>query len=214
MARPRRRARRQASKRLAPFYRMTFIILMGAVAARLIILGIDALGARTGLPGGELFIPLYIIIAPVFGWQLRGWTAIGSHQRRKETRPCTTISATTAERPSAPGEICDCKQQPEESERRIVTYADWEAAGDFAKAARPGDYVEERIVDDMRDVLPPAKMERGFLQVGEPYSHEFDPETGHWRGTFPTFVKEGQNWKYCGNCFIGKTTPPPAPIRR
>lgn len=86
-----------------------------------------------------------------------------------------------------PGEICDCKQQPEES---------------------------ERIVDDMRDVLPPAKMERGFLQVGEPYSHEFDPETGHWRGTFPTFVKEGQNWKYCGNCFIGKTTPPPAPIRR
>lgn len=84
MARPRRRARRQASKRLVPFYRMTFIILMGAVAARLIILGIDALGARTGLPGGELFIPLYIIIAPVFGWQLRGWTAIGSHQRRKE----------------------------------------------------------------------------------------------------------------------------------
>lgn len=39
-----------------------------------------------------------------------------------------------------PGEICDCKQQPEESERRIVTYADWEAAGDFTKAARPGDY--------------------------------------------------------------------------
>jgi hypothetical protein len=113
-----------------------------------------------------------------------------------------------------PGEICDCKQQLEESERRIVTYADWEAAGDFGKAAQPGDYVEERIVDDMRDVLPPAKMERGFLQVGEPYSHEFDPETGHWRGTFPTFVKEGQNWKYCGNCFIGKTTPPPAPIRR
>lgn len=210
MARPRRRARRQASKRLAPFYRMTFIILMGAVAARLIILGIDALGARTGLPGGELFIPLYIIIAPVFGWQLRGWTAI-------ETKGDQTMHNYFCDHCGAaldPGEICDCKQQPEESERRIVTYADWEAAGDFTKAARPGDYVEERIVDDMRDVLPPAKMERGFLQVGEPYSHEFDPETGHWRGTFPTFVKEGQNWKYCGNCFIGKTTPPPAPIRR
>ena len=95
MARPRRRARRQASKRLAPFYRMTFIILMGAVAARLIILGIDALGASTGLPGGEIFIPVYIIIAPLFGWQLRGWTAIGGHQS-------TTISATTAERPSTP----------------------------------------------------------------------------------------------------------------
>lgn len=93
MERPRRRARRQASKRLAPFYRMTFLILIGAIAARLIILGIDALGARTGLPGGEIFIPVYIIIAPLFGWQLRGWTAIGGHQRRKETRPCTTSSA-------------------------------------------------------------------------------------------------------------------------
>ena len=66
MERPRRRARRQASKRLAPFYRMTFLILIGAIAARLIILGIDALGARTGLPGGEIFIPVYIIIAPLF----------------------------------------------------------------------------------------------------------------------------------------------------
>ena len=213
MERPRRRARRQASKRLAPFYRMTFLILIGAIAARLIILGIDALGSRTGLPGGEIFIPVYIIIAPLFGWQLRGWTAIGGHQRRKETRPCTTISATTAEQPSTPEKFATASSSRRRA-RRIVTYSDWEAAGDFSKAAQPGDYVEERIVDDMRDVLPPAKMERGFLQVGEPYSHEFDPETGHWRGTFPTFVKEGQNWKYCGNCFIGKTTPPPAPIRR
>mgnify|MGYP000763982312 FL=1 len=107
-----------------------------------------------------------------------------------------------------PGEICDCKQQPEESERRIVTYADWEAAGDFVKAARPGDYVEERIVDDMRDVLPPAKMERGFLQVGEPYSHELDPDTGKWRPTFATFKKDGQHWTYCGNCFYKQDTPP------
>lgn len=214
MARPRRRARRQASKRLAPFYRMTFIILMGAVAARLIILGIDALGARTGLPGGEIFIPVYIIIAPLFGWQLRGWTAIGGPSETKGDQTMHNYFCDHCGAALDPGEICDCKQQPEESERRIVTYADWEAAGDFSKAAQPGDYVEERIVDDMRDVLPPAKMERGFLQVGEPYSHEFDLETGHWRGTFPTFVKEGQNWKYCGNCFIGKTTPPPAPIRR
>lgn len=96
MVRPRQPAKQRASKRLTPFYRMTFIILMGAIAARLIILGFDALGARTGLPGGEIFIPVYIIIAPLFGWQLRGWTAIGAHQKRKETRPCTTISAATA----------------------------------------------------------------------------------------------------------------------
>ena len=208
MARPRRRARRQASKRLAPFYRMTFIILMGAVAARLIILGIDRPPRRRTFH------------STLHHHRPRIWLAasrLDGHREPSETKGDQTMHNYFCDHCGAaldPGEICDCKQQPEESERRIVTYADWEAAGDFTKAARPGDYVEERIVDDMRDVLPPAKMERGFLQVGEPYSHEFDPETGHWRGTFPTFVKEGQNWKYCGNCFIGKTTPPPAPIRR
>lgn len=113
-----------------------------------------------------------------------------------------------------PGEICDCKRKPEESKLRIVTYSDLEAAGDFNKAAHPGDYVEDRIVDDMRDLFPPVKMERGFLQAGEPYSHEFDPEAGRWRSTFPTFIKEGKNWKYCGNCFIGKTTEPIKTERR
>lgn len=161
MARPRRRARRQASKRLAPFYRMTFIILIGAVAARLIILGIDALGARTGLPGGEIFIPVYIIIAPLFGWQLRGWTAIGGHQRRKETRPCTTISATTAERPSTPGEICDCKHPEKDDQRMTRTYNGKEVytADTFDYAtAKVGDYVEQAVVDDAMNCLPPACM--------------------------------------------------------
>ena len=49
-----------------------------------------------------------------------------------------------------PGEICDCKQQPEESERCIVTYADWEAAGDFTKAARPGDRPLARHLPNLR----------------------------------------------------------------
>lgn len=102
----------------------------------------------------------------------------------------------------------------QQENRRLVTYADWEAAGDFNKAAEPGDYVEERIVDEMRDCLPPTSLKRGYLQVGEPYSHEYDPDTGHWRPTFGTFLKQGEHWMYCGNCFAGKTTEPVKPIRK
>ena len=91
---------------------------------------------------------------------------------------------------------------------KLVTYADWEAAGSFEKAANPGDYVEERIIDEMRDCLPPACMDFGFLQMGEPHSHELDPDTGRWRPTFATFKKDGQHWTYCGNCFYKQDTPP------
>lgn len=85
---------------------------------------------------------------------------------------------------------------------------DWEAAGSFEKAARPGDAVEERIVDEFLNCLPPVRQERGFIQCGEPYSHEYDPETGHWKATFATFQKQGDTWHYCGNCFAGKSTEP------
>ena len=75
-----------------------------------------------------------------------------------------------------PGERCDCRENnAEQPTHKLVTYADWEAAGSFEEAASPGDYVEERIVDEMRDCLPPAFMSFGFLQTGEPYSHELDP---------------------------------------
>lgn len=114
-----------------------------------------------------------------------------------------------------PGEICECKRTTEaHPEKRFVTYADWEAAGDFNKAAKPGDYVEERIVDEMRDCLPPASMKAGYLQVGEPYSHEYDPRSNRWRPTFGTFVKSGPRWIYCGNCFLNDTTEPPRPERK
>ena len=50
-----------------------------------------------------------------------------------------------------PGETCNCR------EPKLVTYADWEAAGSFEKAARPGDAVEERIVDEFLNCLPPVR---------------------------------------------------------
>lgn len=88
-----------------------------------------------------------------------------------------------------------------------VTRKDWEAAGDFTKAAMPGDTIDEEIVDYFMDVLPPASMERGYLQVGEPYDHLDDPKTGKWRATYSTFRKDSSTglWVYCGTCFRGET---------
>ena len=74
-----------------------------------------------------------------------------------------------------------------------------------------GDYVEQAIVDDMLDCLPPACMRSNCSQMGEPYSERQDPETGKWRETYVTFKKvsgewgKGNSiWEYCGHCFCGE----------
>lgn len=73
-----------------------------------------------------------------------------------------------------------------------------------------GDYVEQAVVDDAMDCLPPACMSNSCSQMGEPYSHREDPETGKWRPTFATFKKVAGTWpegiwQYCGHCFCGET---------
>lgn len=71
-----------------------------------------------------------------------------------------------------------------------------------------GDYVERAIVDEAMDMLPPACMRSDCSQIGEPYSHREDPDTGKWRATYATFkrVTSGRNgiWQYCGHCFRGE----------
>ena len=72
-----------------------------------------------------------------------------------------------------------------------------------------GDYVEQAVVDDAMDCLPPACITAACSQMGEPYSHREDPETGEWRATYATFKKVGGKWpnciwQYCGHCFRGE----------
>lgn len=77
--------------------------------------------------------------------------------------------------------------------------------------AKIGDYVNAEVVMDAMDALPPACMRRDCAQLGEPYSHRQDPDTGKLRPTYATFkcvsgdFREGV-WEYCGNCFRGETT--------
>jgi len=70
---------------------------------------------------------------------------------------------------------------------------------------RIGDYVDEDIVDEAMNVLPPASMTRDCSQMGEPHSCRKDGN-GIWKDTYATFkyVERGV-WQYCGNCFRGET---------
>lgn len=72
--------------------------------------------------------------------------------------------------------------------------------------AQIGDLVTEAVVDYAVNVLPPAYMTSECSQMGEPYSHREDPDTGKWRPTFATFRRVLPGiWEYCGHCFRGET---------
>ena len=87
-------------------------------------------------------------------------------------------------------------------EYQVKDFTDWN--GDFNKDFHPGDYVEEAIADYFRDVLPPRNYMSGYLQVGEPYSHEPGPD-GKYRPTYNTFTYVTAGiWKYRGHCFAGQ----------
>ena len=82
---------------------------------------------------------------------------------------------------------------------------------DYSKA-EIGDYVEQAVVDDAMDCLPPASMSARCAQMGEPYSHREDPETGRLRPTYYPFKRaagSGPNgiWQCCGCCVQVETVP-------
>lgn len=53
--------------------RVTTLIIFGGIIARIAFIMFDKLTSRAGLPGGEMFLPLYVIALPYFGWKLRAW---------------------------------------------------------------------------------------------------------------------------------------------
>ena len=66
-----------------------------------------------------------------------------------------------------------------------------------------GDLVEQEIVDDIVDCMPPACMRNDCTQCGEP-SYFAKDENGRCRDTYSTFKKiADRTWEYCGDCFKG-----------
>lgn len=71
-------------------------------------------------------------------------------------------------------------------------------------ALNVGDLVEQNIVDELMDCLPPACMRSDCSQLGEPASHKEDA-SGNYKATYTTFKKVAEGiWEYCGDCFRGE----------
>ena len=65
-----------------------------------------------------------------------------------------------------PGERCDCQDRPAKyNGKPIFTQENFNYS-----EAKIGDYVEQAVVDDAMDCLPPASMSARCAQMGEPYS--------------------------------------------
>lgn len=71
-------------------------------------------------------------------------------------------------------------------------------ANTFDEFFRIGDIVGKDVVDEFKNVLPPATDNAYLMQMGEPYSHIGG------KATYMTFVSTPQGWQYRGNCFKGE----------
>ena len=71
-----------------------------------------------------------------------------------------------------------------------------------------GCLVNNDVVDNVINCLPPACMRSTCTQLGSPYSHREDPDTGKFRPTFATFCRVSEDaWRFCGFCFRGENVP-------
>ena len=87
--------------------------------------------------------------------------------------------------------------------KKVIEMVDW--TGDFNTIAKVGDLIDDEIVWEMIECVPPACMRSSCMQCGEPYSHREDPDTGKWRATYDTFKKiDNGIYEYCGHCFCGE----------
>lgn len=91
----------------------------------------------------------------------------------------------------------------------VKTFQGWRESGlpTFKDYCKPGDKVDEEMVDYFVNSVPPVTLRSDCTQSGEPFSSEADPETGKYRQTYGTFVRLTSSlWRFEGYCFIGQTT--------
>ena len=69
-----------------------------------------------------------------------------------------------------------------------------------------GSLVEEEVVDDAINCVPPVCMRSDCSQCGEPSGSRID-DKGNGKNTYETFKKIADGiWEYCGDCFRGENT--------
>lgn len=84
------------------------------------------------------------------------------------------------------------------------TFDEWTSSGaiDFDSYVEIDDEVDEAIVQNFLEMLPPAYNSSVYMQMGEVNAYLPD-EKGSIRPTYMTFEKENGKWYYRGYCFLG-----------
>lgn len=72
----------------------------------------------------------------------------------------------------------------------IYTMKDWERDGSLR--VKEGQLVEESIIEELADCVPPQTYSRGTFQVGEPYDH------CNGKPRYQTFKRRETGWEYVG----------------
>lgn len=87
---------------------------------------------------------------------------------------------------------------------RTVLNRDWM----YCDALMAGDLVENDVVDDFMNCLPPTCYRADCAQLGEAHSIEKD-HNGKYRSTYLTFkCFDIETWEFCGYCFKGENISP------
>lgn len=93
------------------------------------------------------------------------------------------------------------------TEVEVKTAEGWHNSGIsyFEDYCKPGDLVDEAIVEHFVNSVPPHLMRSACTQAGEPYSTAKHPETGKYGNLWTTFhrVDDGL-WRFDGECFSGE----------
>lgn len=89
----------------------------------------------------------------------------------------------------------------------VKTKAAWYASGlpTFEDFFDVGDTVDDELVQDMVDSVPPVLWRDSCTQIGEAYSSEYDEDRQRHRDTYITFHKAATGrWVFDGYCFKGE----------
>ena len=88
----------------------------------------------------------------------------------------------------------------ESSGLEVYTMDRWHNDGSIKLT--PGQLVDDKVIEELANSVPPTTYSRGIFQPGEAYSM-----SENWEELYMTFIHKDEGWSYIGLCPEGSTTP-------
>ena len=83
-------------------------------------------------------------------------------------------------------------------EKPLYTMDDWRVDGSLKPEV--GNYIEDEVIEELANSVPPTTYRMGIFQPGEAYTMSED-----YADLYMTFVRDSGAWKYIGLCPKGST---------